>query len=85
MEVIYIRHVKSTNGKISIRVISGGSKSDGFRAYLTTDDGVEYQLSRRGVYEVNDDYFLDFVDKSVLVFGEISRGWITVEYIKNEK
>lgn len=86
MELNYIRSMKSIQGKLSLRTISTGSKSDGFRTYLTTEDGTEYQLYRKGVYEINDEYFQSFELKNVFVFGEIQnkrgKNWISVEYIK---
>jgi hypothetical protein len=69
-------------GIIWIRNTSSGSKSDGFRAYFIDVEFNHYQLSRKGVYEINDEFFYPYHLKTVEVTGEIQKQkWMMVEAI----
>lgn len=70
------------NGIIWIRNTSSGSKSDGNKAYFIDAEFNHYQLSRKGVYEINDEFFYPYHLKTVEVTGEIQKQkWVMVEAI----
>ena len=69
-------------GIIWIRNTSSGSKSDGEKAYFIDDEFNHFQLYRKGVYEINDEFFYPYHLKTVEVTGEIQKQkWIMVEAI----
>lgn len=69
-------------GIIWIRNTSSGSKSDGNKAYFIDAEFNHYQLSRKGVFEINDDFFYPYHLKTVEVTGQIQRQkWLMVERI----
>lgn len=70
-------------GIIWIKNTSSGSKSDGNKAYFIDTDFNHFQLSRKGVYEINDAFFTPYNLKTVEVTGEIQKQkWIIVDEIE---
>lgn len=69
-------------GILKYILVGEGSKSEGYKAYLelpqytnkTTNEPKRYKLYRKGVYEINDDYFKKFNNKEVVVEGEVQKG-----------
>ncbi|GAA4053338.1 hypothetical protein GCM10022388_19650 [Flavobacterium chungnamense] len=77
-----IKEMEKYKGVIIIKGMFGGSKSDGYKAYLVTDDFKNYQLYRKDTLDINDEYFYSFNKKSVEVIGEIQRDkWILVDSV----
>lgn len=69
-------------GIIWIRNTSSGSKSDGNKAYFIDAEFNHYQLSRKGVYEINDEFFYPYHLKTVEVTGQIQKQkWLMVDAI----
>ena len=69
-------------GIIWIRNTSSGSKSDGNKAYFIDAEFNHYQLSRKGVFEINDEFFYPYHLKTVEVTGEIQKQkWLIVDAI----
>jgi hypothetical protein len=69
-------------GIILIKGIFGQSKSDGYKAYLITEDFKNYQLYRKDVLDINDAYFYPYHKKNVEIRGEIENDkWILVDSI----
>ena len=69
-------------GIIWIRNTSAGSKSDGNRVYFIDSEFNHYQLYRKDVYEINDEFFYPYHLKTVEVTGEIQKQkWMMVEAI----
>lgn len=69
-------------GIIWIRNTSSESKSDGNKAYFIDAEFNYYHLSRKGVYEINDEFFYPYHLKTVEVTGEIQKQkWLMVEAI----
>jgi len=90
---IIMRHLKKFNesilldeskikGKLKYDMQGSGSKSEGYVAYLELPDESKYKLYRKGVYEINDEYFKEFNNKEVVVDGEIQKNFILVKNIK---
>ena len=70
-------------GIIWIRNTDVGSKYDGNKAYFIDSDFNHYQLYRKGIFEVNDEYFNPFQLKTVEIMGEIQKQkWIMVDNIE---
>ena len=70
-------------GIIWIRQVSEGSKSDGATPFFIDHDFKHYKLSRKGKFEVNDDYFYPYQLKYVEIQGEILKdAWIQVHSIE---
>lgn len=66
-------------GKLILRHMYSGTKSEGTIAYLLAEDGREYRLFRPDIYPVNDDYFFPFDEKAVSIEGVIEdEGYIAV-------
>ena len=69
-------------GIIWIKNIQSGSKSDGNKAYFIDHEFNHFLLYRKGIFEINDDYFYPYQLKNVEVAGQIQKGkWIMVENI----
>jgi hypothetical protein len=69
-------------GIIWIKNTSSGSKSDGNKAYFIDAEFNHFQLYRKGVYEINDEFFYSYHLKSVELSGEIQKQkWVMVEAI----
>lgn len=70
-------------GIIRQKEIASGSKSDGIYFFLELPDREElYKLYRKDEHPVDDGYFSLFVDKEVVVLGEIQNDeWIMVDNI----
>jgi len=69
-------------GIIWIKNISSGSKSDGNKAYFIDEEFKHYNLYRKGVANVNDDFFYPYHLKTVEVTGEIQKQkWLMAERI----
>lgn len=65
-------------GKVEIRTLSLGSKSDGEYGYLVCDDGTEYSLCREGVLEMNDPEIIALGGKNVEIEGEATGEWLII-------
>jgi hypothetical protein len=75
--------MQKIKGIIWIRMVSEGSKSDGATPFLIDHDFKHYKLSRKGKFEVNDNFFYPYQLKYVEIEGEISREeWIQVGSIE---
>ena len=75
--------MKKRIGIIWIRNISGGSKSDGYKAYFIDEEFNHYQLYRKGIFEINDTFFDTFNLKNVEVTGEIQKEkWMMVDSVE---
>lgn len=59
-------------GTLLMRFRNHDSKSEGWYAYLLTNDLQLYQLYRPGNFPVNDSFFYEFDRKDVAITGEIS-------------
>lgn len=69
-------------GIIIIKSTLSGSKSDGNKAFLISDNFKTYQLYRNGVLDVNDEYFYPFHKKNIVLTGDIQRDkWILVDSV----
>lgn len=67
-------------GIVIIKTNYSGSKSDGFKAYLITDDFKTHQLYRKNVLDINDSYFYPFHKKTVEITGELQKEkWLLVD------
>ena len=70
-------------GIIWIRNVSSGSKSDGTKAYFIDEEFNYYQLYRKGVLEINDEFFYPYHLKTVEITSEIQKGkWMMVDSIE---
>lgn len=58
-------------GTIIMRYMHAGSKSEGWKAFLMAEDLAVYQLFRKDVYPIDDDYFYPFDRKDVIVTGTV--------------
>jgi len=74
--------LSTIKGKLIIKDIQVGSKSDGKHAYLIDKDNKEYRLSRRGHLGIDDEYFYPYENKNVEVTGDEAKNWIIVDNIK---
>ena len=75
--------MQKIKGIIWIRMVSEGSKSDGATPFFIDHDFKHYKLSRKGKFEVNDNFFYPYQLKYVEIEGEISREeWIQVGSIE---
>ena len=70
-------------GKIEIRRLNAGSKSDGDYAYLLcAESGDKFRLYREGVYPANDSTLVQLAGHTVAVEGTVQSGeWIMVDKI----
>lgn len=70
-------------GIIWVRNFSSGSKSDGNKAYFIDSNFNHYILYRKGIYEINDEFFYPYHLKMVEVTGVIQKQeWLMVEAIE---
>lgn len=59
-------------GTLLMRHRNQESKSEGWYAYLLTEDMQYYQLYRPENYPINDSFFYEYDRKDVIVTGDIS-------------
>lgn len=70
-------------GILIIKGLFSGSKSDGFKPFLISDQLQIFHLYRAGIYEVNDRYFYPYHKKCVEVTGIIQKDkFVNVHDIK---
>lgn len=80
--VANLKHKKMEKykGIVVIKATYSGSKSDGYKAYLITDDFKNYQLYRKNVLDTNDSYFYPLHKKNVEITGDIQKEkWLLVD------
>ncbi len=63
--------MEELTGRVHIRRMAVGSKSEGDYARFVMSAGEEYTLYREGIYPANDDYFKQFDGKEVVIVGNI--------------
>lgn len=71
-------------GKIQLKQIKAGSKSDGTEVYLICNkDQSVYKLYRPDMLPINDPLLIGFEDENVIVHGEVQQDeWLKVEEIE---
>lgn len=71
-------------GTLLMRYRNQDSKSEGWYAYLITEDMQSYQLYRPEHFPINDSFFYDYDRKDVVVNGDISDDgeYLSVEVLK---
>ncbi len=75
--------METIRGILMIKGLFSGSKSDGFKPFLISDQLQVFHLYRAGTYEINDRYFYPYHKKSVEVTGSIQKDkFINVHDIK---
>ena len=71
-------------GHIEYKLLGQKSKSEGFVANLITSTETSYRLYRKGVFEINDNFFKQFDQQEVEINGELEdSGFICVTSIKS--
>ena len=71
-------------GHIEYKLVGQKSKSEGFVANLITSTETSYRLYRKGVFEINDNFFKQFDQQEVEINGELEdSGFICVTSIKS--
>ena len=75
--------MEKKEGKIEVRKLNVGSKSDGNYAYLLCNEsGNELRLCREGVYPANDNHLTQFANRTVSIEGTVQNGnWLTVSNV----
>lgn len=71
----------AVRGRVDVRLMYVGSKSEGNVAFLLTPEGMEYRLMRRNEYYINDDVVASFNGMTVDIEGEITDGWLIADAI----
>lgn len=59
-------------GTLLMRYRNKESKSEGWYAYLVTDDMQYYQLYRPDIFPINDSFFYAYDRKDVIITGDVS-------------
>lgn len=61
------------SGTISLRLTAEGSKSEGHKAVLCSEEGNEYTLYRKDMLPVNDPFFAPYDNRHVTVKGAVEQ------------